>query len=242
MTPMLPIHILAGSIALLSGFAALALRKGGKRHGRVGSWFFAAMTVMTLSGAVIAAFKPERGTAVIGLFTCYLVATAWMAARRRDGRFGRFELAGCLVACACAAAMLGLGLLGLASPNGRVDSLPAVVHFPFAVLAALAAALDLNFLARGRLVLHQRIARHLWRMCAALLIASTSFFFGQQKVMPEAIQGSALLSLPPLIVLTALVFWILRARFSRRFGGGRRRAGDTLPSRPEPAALALPTP
>ena len=226
MNPLLPIHVLAGSIALLAGFAALALRKGGRGHGRVGTWFFGSMAVMTLTGALIAALRPERGTAVIGIFTCYLVATSWMTARRRDGRFGRFELIACLIAAACAAAMLGFGLLGLASPNGRVDSLPAGVHFPFAVLATLAAALDINFLARGRLAPQRRIARHLWRMCAALLIASTSFFFGQQKVMPEAIQGSPILSLPPLIVLSAMVFWILRVRLSRRFGGGRVRVTD----------------
>ena len=226
MNPLLPIHVLAGSIALFAGFAALALRKGGRGHGKVGSWFFGSMAVMTLTGALIAALRPERGTAAIGIFTCYLVATSWMTARRRDGRFGRFERVAGLVAVACAAAMLGFGLLGLASANGRVDSLPAGVHFPFAMLAALAAALDLNFRARGRLAQRQRIARHLWRMCAALLIASTSFFFGQQKMMPEAIQGSPILSLPPLIVLSAMVFWIFRVRFSRRFGGGRARVAD----------------
>lgn len=229
MNPLLSIHVLAGSIALLAGFTALALRKGGRGHRRVGTWFFGSMAVMTLSGAVIAAFKPERGTAVIGIFTCYLVATSWMAARRRDGRFGRFELIACLVAASCAASMLGLGLLGAASPNGRVDSLPVGVHFPFAVLATLAAALDLNFLARGRLAPQQRIARHLWRMCAALLIASTSFFFGQQKVMPQFIQGSPILSLPPLVVLSAMLFWTLRVRLSRRFGGGRAPGADESP-------------
>ncbi len=226
MSPLLPIHILAGSIALLSGFAALALRKGGKGHIRVGTWFFGSMAVMTLTGALIAALKPERGTAVIGILTCYLVVTAWMAARRREGRFGRPEMIACLIGGACAATMLGLGLLGLASPNGRVDSLPGGVHFGFAAVAGIATALDLNFLVRGRLAQHQRIARHLWRMCAALLIASTSFFFGQQKVMPEIIQGSPFLSVPPLIVLSAMIFWIFRVRFSRRFGGGRARVAQ----------------
>jgi hypothetical protein len=106
------------------------------------------------------------------------------------------------------------------------------VHFPFAGLMILAAALDLNFILRRRISARQRIARHLWRMCAALLIAAFSFFLGQQKVMPEAIQGSPLLFLPPLATLGAMIFWILRVRFAkawRRAAPGREvRAGERL--------------
>jgi hypothetical protein len=215
--PLLPVHVLAGSLALLSGFGALALRKGGRAHGLAGSWFFASMLTMTLSGAVVAALKPERGTAVIGIFTAYLVATSWATARRRSGEAGRFELYALVVVAGCALAMTTFTLIGFASANGRVDSLPAGVHIPFALVAVLAAAFDLYFLRRGRLSQAQRIARHLWRMCTALLIAAMSFFLGQQKVMPEAIQGSPALFVPILAVLAAMIFWILRVRFSRRF-------------------------
>ncbi|HEX8064806.1 MAG TPA: hypothetical protein VF535_16535, partial [Allosphingosinicella sp.] len=177
-------HVGAGSAALVTGAAALVVRKGGSLHSRTGTIFFASMLAMAGTGALIAALKPERGTAVIGIFTGYLVATAWTAARRREGRAQAFERAGLGVALACAAAMLSFGLLASASPTGRFDSLPAAAHYPFAVIAALAAGLDLNFLLRGRLQRHQRIARHLWRMCAALAIAAFSFFLGQQDQFP----------------------------------------------------------
>lgn len=217
MSALLPVHVVAGSVALLSGFAALAMRKGGRAHARAGTWFFASMLVMTLTGALAAAVQPERGTTVVGIFTAYLVATSWMTARRRDGVPGRFERYGLAAALACALAMASFSLIGFTSATGRVDSLPAAIHVPFALLATLAASLDLAMLRRGRLEPAQRIARHLWRMCTALLIAAFSFFLGQQKVMPEAIQGSALLFLPPLAVLGAMIFWIFRVRFSRRF-------------------------
>jgi amino acid transporter len=155
---------------------------------------------------------------VIGVFSCYLVATAWTSARRRDGRAGGFELGGLAVALACAAAMLGFGLLASASPTGRFDSLPAAAHYPFAFLAALAAGLDLNFLLRGRLDRPRRIARHLWRMCAALAIAAFSFFLGQQDEFPVAWRGLAIWFVPPFAVLGAMVFWLLRVRFTAAFG------------------------
>jgi uncharacterized membrane protein len=211
-------HVVAGSAALLAGAAALSVRKGGRLHARAGTVFFTSMLAMAGTGALIAAAKPERGTAAIGVFTCYLVATAWTSARRRDGRAGGFERAGLAVALACAAAMLGFGLLASASPTGRFDSLPAAAHYPFALLAALAAFLDLNFLLRGRIARHQRIARHLWRMCAALAIAAFSFFLGQQDEFPAAWRGLAIWFAPPFAVLGAMAFWLVKVRFTAAFG------------------------
>ena len=230
----LSIHVIAGSLALLAGGAALALPKGGGLHRRSGTLFFAAMAVMTTTGSLLAAFRPERATAVIGLLTLYLVATSWMAARRRDGTAAGFEFAGFIFVAACAAAFMIMGAAASASPTGRLDSLPAAVPFTFGALAALAAALDLNFILRGRLSQAQRIARHLWRMCAALLIATTSFFLGQQDEFPQVLQGSPLVYLPPLAVLAAMIFWIFRVRFGRTY----RRASPTA-NVPGPAAAPL---
>ncbi len=211
-------HVVAGSAALAAGAAALFVRKGARLHAKAGTVFFASMLAMAGTGAVIAAVKPERGTAVIGLLTCYLVATAWTAARRRDGRAGTADIAGLAVALACAGAMLVFGLLASASPEGRFDSLPAAAHYPFALLAALAAGGDLAFLLRGRLQRHQRIARHLWRMCAALAIAAFSFFLGQQDEFPVAWRGLAIWFVPPVAVLAAMAFWLVRVRFTSAFG------------------------
>lgn len=217
MTPIMLVHIVGGSVALLSGTAALAVRKGSRWHARTGTAFFAAMLVMAGTGAVIAALKPERGTAVIGLFTCYLVATAWSAARQRDGRPGRIDHAALVVGLGCLAALLSFGVSGLNDPDGRVDSLPWQVHFVFGAVAALAVSLDVSFLLRGQLTGVQRIGRHLWRMSTAMLIATSSFVQGQQDEFPEAWQGAILWDALPLMVLAAMLFWIVRVRFSAAF-------------------------
>ena len=231
MNPILLVHVAAGGTALAAGFATLFSRKGGPRHAQLGTLFFAAMLVMASTGATIAAFKPERGTLFVGIFTFYLVLTSWMAARRRDATAGGFERAAALVAAICAAAQLGMGVYGINSPTGRFDSLPAVAHFPFAALAALAAGLDLKFIRRGRLDPRQRVARHLWRMSTALLIAAFSFFLGQQDEFPEPLRSSPLVFVPPLTVLTVMIFWIFRVRFAKAFAPMklRRRFDEEAP-------------
>jgi uncharacterized membrane protein len=222
MSPLILFHVAAGSLALLAGTLALSAGKGGRLHARAGTLFFASMLAMAGTGAVIAALQPERGSAVIGLFTCYLVATSWLTARRRGGEAGFLERVGLAVALGCAAAMLAFGLMAAGAANGRLDGLPASAHFPFVLVAGLAAALDLNYLLRGRLERRQRIARHLWRMCVAFFIAAASFFLGQQDVFPDAVRGLAIWFAPPFLVLGVMTFWILRVRFAARFGPAPR--------------------
>jgi uncharacterized membrane protein len=240
MSPIMLIHIAGGSVALLAGAGALAVRKGGRLHAKAGTAFFAAMLVMTLTGSVIAALKPERATAVIGIITCYLVATSWRAARRRDGKAGMFEAAALAVILACGILQLQFGLWAIQSPQGRIDLLPYQPIFVFAGLAWLAAALDVNVLIRRQLTGAQRIGRHVWRMCAALLIATTSFFQGQQDEFPDAVRGSAFWYVPALAVLAAMLFWIVRVRFGkgwRRWPPGEKkvsRAPASSPPVPDP--------
>ena len=233
MYPILLIHIAAGGTALVAGAAGLIFRKGGALHRKAGTVFFAAMMAMTASGGLIAASIPQRGTVIIAILTAYLVLTSRHAARRRDGETGKFELAGCVAAAVLAAAFLGAGLYAAATPNGRLDSLPAAIHFPFAAVAGLAALLDLNFILRTEKTGVQRVARHVWRMCAALLITAFSFFLGQQRVMPVSWQGSSLLFIPPFAVLGSMIFWLLRVRFAKvyrlyapRSGSAKARAGS----------------
>lgn len=224
MNPLLLFHILAGSIALIAGAAAMSARKGGPLHARAGTTFFVSMLAMAGTGAVIALLMPERGTATVGILCCYLVATSWLAARNSGGEAGAAEIGAMCVALGCAASFLAIALIGLAEPDGRLDELPAPFHFPFVAIALLGAGLDLNFILRRRLSNPQRVARHLWRMSTALLIAAFSFFLGQQGNMPAFVQGSPLLFAPPLAVLATMLFWIFRVRVGRRFGRWPRRA------------------
>lgn len=210
------VHIGGGTVALAAGIAALALTKGGRAHGQAGSWFAAAMAVLLGTGFVLAVAGPFRGTAGGAVFALYLVATARETARRRDGRAGRFERIGLAVAIGCALAEAGWGFQAMMSPGGRLDGFGPPPYFVLASFAALAAALDLNFILRGAIANAQRIARHVWRMNAALLFAVFSFA-GQQRVIPRIWHGFPLLLIPPLALLGVMIFWLIRVRFTGAF-------------------------
>ena len=75
-----------------------------------------------------------------------------------------------------------------------------------------------------------RIARHVWRMCLALFIASGSFFLGQQKVMPAFIQGSPILVVLGVAPLLFMIFWLCRVFFTSTY---KKSAVQQQPMRTE---------
>ena len=215
----LTLHIAAGSVGIGSGFTALLARKGEKLHRRAGTIFFVSMLVMSGIGAAMAAQRPDRISTVAGILTFYLVATAWATVRRTENRIGRFEPIAFLVASGIAIIGATIGVIGASSASGRVDGLPYQPAIGFAAIAAIAAISDLRMIRRGGIAGAPRIARHVWRMCVALLIATLSFFLGQQKVMPVYMRGSPLLFVPEIAVLALMIFWLFRVRMSRRYTG-----------------------
>jgi uncharacterized membrane protein len=206
------LHIAGGSVAIVSGTVALALRKGGRPHVLAGKIFVVSMLVMASIGAFVAPFlltaqgNPKLSDSIVGFFTCYLVVTSWLTVRRKAGTVGRAEVAAFAFASLLAAATILLGTRTAGNPAG---------YYAMGSIIALVAALDLKVILAGGIAGRPRIARHLWRMCLALFVAVGSFFLGQQRVMPEVMQGSPWLFLPPLAVLAMMLFWLLKLRLAK---------------------------
>ena len=211
MNIVMAVHIAAGLLALPAGTIAVAARKGGRLHARAGTAFFGAMLVLGTSAAILEPFRePEPGSPIAALFVLYFVATSWVAARRRDGTTGKFEMLACAAALGTAAFMFwGVVMDGATTPAG-----PGVIYV-LASVCLLAGLLDLNAILRGRLTPARRIARHLWRMCFAFFIATGSFFLGQQDLLPAAWRGAPFLVVLAFAPFAVMAFWLIRMRFPK---------------------------
>lgn len=210
------LHIGGGFASLASGAVAILSRKGERLHRAAGTVFFASMLLVSVIGGVVSPFLPQRIAAVAGGLAFYLVATAWLTVRRPEGRSGRLEVAAAWLAVAVAVGGAILGRMAQVSPGGELDGLPYVPAYLFAGFAALGAACDLKVIRSGGISGRRRITRHVWRMCVALLIATTSFV-GQPKAFPPEWRGSPWLFAPVVVVLVLTIFWLVRARFTRAF-------------------------
>jgi uncharacterized membrane protein len=214
------VHIMAGSLALLSGYVALYAAKGATLHRKSGMLFVCAMLTMSLFGMTIATVRGVAPAIIVpvGLLTAYLVITSLTTIRPPPIGARWLAIGGMLVAFGVFLTDLTFGTQGVAN-GGMRDGLPTFPFFIFALVALLGGVGDLRVMRSGALRGAPRIARHLWRMCFALFIAALSFFIGQAKVIPEPIRILPLLAMPVLAVLLTMFYWLWRVRFRRKLSG-----------------------
>jgi hypothetical protein len=233
-SPLLLLHIIAGTIGVLSGFVAVFLRKGSRRHGLVGDVFVISMLALSGSGAILAIMKSQPGNILGGMLTFYLVATAWMTARRRDGGTSIFDWVGLLVCLAVGSTEVTFGLDAALSPTGMKYDYPPAPYFIFGAVALIAATGDVRMLVRGGISGTQRIARHLWRMCFALFVASGSIFLARPQLFPAILRRTGVLAVLSFLPLLLMIFWLVRVWLKNRVSGGntntnKERALGSLP-------------
>ncbi len=223
MTPLLITHITAGSLGIVSGYAAVSVAKGERLHRVFGTVFVLSMLTVSALAVYLALFvppthsggSPPSASVSVGILTFYLALTAWMTVRRKAGGAGLFEKGALIAVLGVAAALLIFGLRAASVPAAPPGSY--VPYFVFASFAAFAAAADLKVVLRGGISGAPRIARHLWRMCFALFFAAAFFFLGQQGSLPRFMRGSPLLFIPALAPLVLMLFWLIRVRFTKWF-------------------------
>jgi hypothetical protein len=225
-SPILVLHICGGTLGLLSGAAAISFRKGSRRHVLAGKVFVASMLIMALGAVYLGIVKHQPSNVSGGTFTFYLIGTAWLTARRRDGEIGRLDWVALLIPLALGVLTWLSGISVVRRGASSQDGVPVAMTFFMGSVMLLAAAGDVRMLVRGGVLGAKRIARHLWRMCFGLFIAAGSFFFGGAnrplrllstvglgQHLPRALFSIGLYLVLTILPLVLLVFWLVRVRF-----------------------------
>lgn len=211
---MILLHITAGPLGLTSGAVALSAHKGGKLHRKSGTIFVYTMIVLSASGAIMAALKPEGISVIAGVLTFYLVTTALLTVRNPLQKSRWLGALTMMFALGISLLSFAFGFQGLNRATGNVDGYTPL-GFIFGTVALLAAIGDARMLLARSIQWSYRIVRHLWRMCFALWIATASFFLGQADEFPEALRIMPLLCTPVLLVLLLMFYWLARVLFTQ---------------------------
>jgi uncharacterized membrane protein len=216
------LHIGAGTLALVSGTVAAFARKGGRLHRAAGNVFFASMLVMATFAIWLAIVMPDQIVNVfIATFTLYLVATAWLTVRRKEGTVGLSEkiaVAVALILCAPFAILsfqLATGMTPLFKSAVPFKGPVLIAIYGFTSVLAIAAISDARVVLAGGIAGAPRIARHLWRMCLGLTLAAGSAFTnGLARFLPGPYHVPLAFFLPQFVPLALLIFWMIRVRFT----------------------------
>jgi hypothetical protein len=245
-SPTLIVHICAGSLGLLSGTAAMFFRKGSPRHVLAGKVFVAAMVTMGVFAVYLAITRHQPNNIGGGILTVYLIGTAWLTARRRDGETIRLDWVVLLIPLALGTLTWMSGLKVVRNGGNSIDGVPVGMTFFMGSVMLLAAAGDLRMLVCGGVYGTKRIARHLWRMCFGLFIAAGSFFLGPSnrplrllstvgvgKYLPQALFSTTLYLILTVLPLILLIFWLIRVRFTNAYSGKSLPGAGSTWSPPE---------
>jgi hypothetical protein len=217
-SPMLFVHIGAGTLGLLAGASAMVFRKGSQRHRLSGNVFVIGMLTLAVSGVLLALLKHKMGDVVGGTLTFYLVFTAWLTARHKDGKPGILDWGALVIALGLVAVTLAWGIAAANSPTGTKNGYPVWTYAFLGIVPLLAATGDVRMMVRGGIAGSQRLARHLWRMCYALFIASASVFLARPHLFPAFFRSSGLLIALTVLPLLLMLFWLVRVRYANGTG------------------------
>src|SRR6266436_208289 len=231
-SPTLIVHICAGSLGMLSRTAAMSFRKGSSRHVLAGRIFVASMLTMGALAAYLAITRHQPNNIGGGILTFYLIGTAWLTARRKDGETSRLDWVALLIPLVNGILLWMTGVKVLRSGHSSLGGVPVGMMFFLGSVCLLAAAGDVRMLVRGGVFGAKRIARHLWRMCFGLFIASGSFFLGGSnrplillsavgigQHLPPALFNTTLYLILTVLPLIVLIFWLVRVRFTNAYNG-----------------------
>jgi uncharacterized membrane protein len=216
-SPILFVHICSGIAGLFSGAAAAVFRKGSHRHALAGNIFVLSMMSLSASGVYLALLKAQPGNVLGGSLTFYLVATAWVTARRSASEVDIFDRLAMLTVFLVASTATTFGIQAALSPDGLAHGYPPGPYFFLGSVAWLAFIGDLRLVVRRSIDGTQRLARHLWRMCFALFIASMSVFLARQHLFPAILRTTGVLYILSFAPLLLMIFWLIRVRLASAY-------------------------
>ena len=212
------VHILTGTVGLITGYVALYSVKGALLHRRTGMMFVYAMLVMCVFGMLLSVTRGAAPSINVpaALMTAYLVITGLTTVRPVPGTRWLHPVL-LLVALSIGVTDLAFGFQAVAN-GGTRNGMPAFPFFMFGVIGALGAIGDLRVMRSGALEGTARLARHLWRMSFALFIAALSFSVQIAKMIPQPVRIPAM-AIPMLAVLLTMIYWLWRVRIRRSVRG-----------------------
>ncbi|MEO1101142.1 MAG: hypothetical protein AAFW65_04785 [Pseudomonadota bacterium] len=209
-------HVATGAVAVLAGAVAATVRKGKTTHISAGRLFVLLMSASSLLGAVLGLIRIDQFfiTFFAGLLGTYLVLSGWLAASRHGSDRGVVLWGLGFINAANCAALILIGLHALSGIDGQLYGFAGEDYLFLAAMSGIAVLLDGSLIFRKGLSAKHKTARHLWRMLLGFFIAAGSAFTGPgAKVFPEPVQQSGILSVPELLIMLLMLFYLVRTIF-----------------------------
>jgi len=203
MSVLLPIHIAAGSLALLCALVAISTSKGKTWHIMSGRIYFWSMAVIFLTALPMAIIQETMFLFLVAIFSFYLAFAGMRFARNRKAEPAVVDW---IAASLMISAGLGMWILSIVYIV-RSDS-QFITLILFGIISISLGVTDFkthsNRTARGQ----ERIARHLTNMLAGTIAVITAVLVTNIDTEPVWIWWI----LPTFIITPIIILWNIKIR------------------------------
>ena len=197
MTILLPIHILAGTIALFCAALAVSSEKGKRLHVLSGRTYFWGMATIFLTAIPMSIISNNIFLFLIAIFSFYLAFAGMRFARNRKG------VATTLDWIAVSLMILsGLGMWILAAIYFSNTNTQYIVLLVFGFLAIALGYADFKSHKNKSAIGKERISRHLTNMMGGTIAVVTAVLVVNPPFEPEWVWWVL-----PTVMITPLIFW-----------------------------------
>jgi uncharacterized membrane protein len=201
----LTLHIVSGSLALLSGILNIMRQKGDKSHQKIGKIFFVSMLITGISSLVLSSLHPNLFLFMIGLFTLYMVISGqhYLKHKQQDQYNSKLkEWATTILMLLAGLSLVGIGILTIIKSN-----VFGLVFITFGIIGLIFVRQDFKNFTNKTTIKNYWLIGHLQRMTGGFIATLTAFLVVNVEYFPEQIPGFVFWLLPTIILTPLIIKW-----------------------------------
>ena len=203
----LALHIFFGSIGLFSGSLNLFLKKGGKRHRRVGRIFVFSMIATSIFALILSILKFNFFLLIIGIFTIYLVGTGQRyLLLKKLNQDEKPKLIDWILTG-------GMGVVGIVFMGWGIfllfnEKSMGWALLLFGLIGLLSVRKDIENYSGKSKKRQYWLRAHIARIVGAYIASMTAFLVVNQSFFPNFIPEVIYWILPTFVLTPLIVYWI----------------------------------
>lgn len=194
---LLSIHILAGSVALVSAALALSTEKGKKFHVLIGKAYFWSMVIIFLTAIPMSIITGNVFLFLIAIFSFYLAFSGMRFAKNRTGVPTRVDLIAVNFMFLSGVGMWILAIIFFIDNDSQFITLTV-----FGFLALFLGYGDFQTFKDQTAIGKERIAKHLTNMMGGTIAVVTAVLVVNPPTNPEWVWW-----ILPTVLITPVIFW-----------------------------------
>lgn len=199
------LHIVGGSLGLLTGAVSIIRIKGDNKHKLVGKVFFVSMLIAGISSLILSFLHPNYFLFMVGVFTIYLVSTGQIYLNHKPK--DKIELISIEWVITILMFLAGLLFVGIGISKIIKLDFFGNVFITFGVIGLVFVLQDFkNFNGKSKIKNYWLIG-HLQRMTAGFIAALTAFLVVNNNYFPKIFPGFLYWLLPTIIFTPLIIKW-----------------------------------